>query len=111
MAMESGRVTRLGETSARPVDVRLVAATNADLAAAVRAGGFRADLFARLNPAARLLVPPLRLRTEDLPELMTALLAWSFAGGLNAGLLAEYRSTRWKESPWRWAGYQRRRGA
>jgi transcriptional regulator with PAS, ATPase and Fis domain len=90
LAMESGRVTRLGETTARPVDVRVVAATNADLAVAVRAGTFRADLHARLNPAARLLVPPLRDRSDDLPELMTALLLRTFASGPNASLLAEY---------------------
>jgi DNA-binding NtrC family response regulator len=92
LLMESGRVTRLGESSARPVDVRVVAATNADLAAAVRAGTFRQDLHARLNPAARLVVPPLRDRTEDLPELIAALLVRTFASGPNAALLAEYRS-------------------
>ncbi|HEX4459953.1 MAG TPA: sigma-54-dependent Fis family transcriptional regulator [Polyangia bacterium] len=61
-AVESGRVTRLGEARARPVDVKLVAATNADLPAVVAAGSFRADLYARLNPAARLTLPPLRAR-------------------------------------------------
>jgi len=91
LVMESGRVTRLGESSARPVDVRLVAATNADLASAVRAGTFRADLHSRLNPAARLLVPALRERIDDLPELMSALLARGFAAGPNATLLADYR--------------------
>lgn len=90
LAMESGRVTRLGETTPRQVDVRVVAATNADLAAAVRAGSFRADLYARLNPAARLVVPPLRDRGEDLLELMASLLARAFAGGPNAALAAEY---------------------
>ena len=92
LAMESGRVTRLGETTPRPVDVRLIAATNADLAAAARAGSFRADLYARLNPAARLLMPPLRERIDDLPELMAALLARAFASGPSAALLAEYTS-------------------
>jgi DNA-binding NtrC family response regulator len=92
VAMESGRVTRLGENSARNVDVRVVAATNTDLGAAVRAGTFRADLLARLNPAARLLVPPLRDRLDDLPELLATLLARGFAAGPNASLLAEYRS-------------------
>ena len=92
LAMESGRVTRLGESVPRHVDVRLVAATNADLAAAVRAGTFRADLYQRLNPVAHLVVPPLRERTEDLPELMSCLLERAFATGSNAALLAEYRS-------------------
>jgi DNA-binding NtrC family response regulator len=92
LAIESGRITRLGEAAPRPVDVRLLAATNVDLAAAVRAGTFRADLYARLNPAAHLVVPSLRERIEDLPELMSALLARAFAGGPNAALLAEYRA-------------------
>jgi DNA-binding NtrC family response regulator len=90
LAIESGRVTRLGETTPRPVDVRLIAATNSDLAAAVRAGKFRADLYQRLNPSARLVVPALRDRIQDLPELMACLLARGFSGGPNAGLLAEY---------------------
>jgi len=86
-------VTRLGESTPRPVDVRLVAATNADLPAAVRAGTFRADLYARLNPAARLLIPPLRERTEDLAELMSHLLTRAFSRAPHAALLAEYTST------------------
>ncbi|MEM9070472.1 MAG: sigma 54-interacting transcriptional regulator [Myxococcota bacterium] len=69
LALQERRVTRLGENQPRPVDIKLVAATHVDLEAAVRAGTFRADLYARLNPAARLVVPPLRDRLEDLPAL------------------------------------------
>jgi len=90
LALEDGRVTRLGETTPRTVDVKLVAATNLDLAGAARRGAFRADLFARLNPAAALQVPPLRERMEDLPELATAFVGRAFAAGADRALLVEY---------------------
>lgn len=90
LALQDGRVTRLGESTARPVQVKLLAATNQDLAAAVRTGRFRADLYARLNPAARLVLPPLRERLEDLEELLRALARKTFAQGPNRGLLCAY---------------------
>jgi DNA-binding NtrC family response regulator len=90
LAVEDGRVTRLGESTPRPVDVKLVAATNADLPALVAAGAFRADLYARLNPTARLVVPPLRERAADLEELIGAFVRRAFAGGSDRALLADY---------------------
>lgn len=90
LVLQDGRVTRLGESTARPVQVKLLAATNVDLVAAVRAGRFRADLFARLNPAARLVVPPLRERLVDLEELLRALVRKTFAQGPNRALLCDY---------------------
>ena len=90
LALEAGRITRLGESEPRPVDVKLVAATHVDLAAAVRAGTFRADLYARLNPAARLVVPPMRERACDLEELMGAFVERAFGAGADRALLDDY---------------------
>jgi two-component system nitrogen regulation response regulator GlnG len=90
LAIENGRVTRLGETSARAVDVKLVAATNADVPAMVAAGTFRADLYARLNPTARLALPPLRSRSADFEELISAFVERTFVRGADRALLADY---------------------
>jgi transcriptional regulator with GAF, ATPase, and Fis domain len=62
--LETQRVMRLGATRERPVDVRVVAATHHDLAAAVQAGRFRQDLFYRLS-AAVIQMPPLRARQRE----------------------------------------------
>src|SRR5262249_15959599 len=58
-----------GGREAIRADARIVAATNQDLEAAVRAGRFREDLFFRLN-VVRIVVPPLRERRADIPELI-----------------------------------------
>ena len=73
-ALETKRVTRLGDTRERAVDVRLVAATNRDLGEAMESGRFRRDLFFRLSTA-RLALPPLRDRSREIPLLAQALLA------------------------------------
>ncbi len=72
-ALDQKSVRRLGATATRQVDVRIVAATNADLAAAVQAGRFREDLFYRLNVIA-LELPPLRERGDDVILLAEAFL-------------------------------------
>ncbi len=65
---------RLGETTSRQADVRIIAATSADLEARVRAGSFREDLFHRLNVIC-LTLPPLRERAEDILPLAEGFLA------------------------------------
>ncbi|MCK5689790.1 sigma 54-interacting transcriptional regulator, partial [Myxococcota bacterium] len=66
-------VRRVGEQKERPIDLRLVAATNQDLQSLVEKGDFREDLFFRLN-VVRIHVPPLRERREDIPSLAQAFL-------------------------------------
>ncbi len=91
LALQDGRVTRLGDTRPRDVDVRLVAATHVDLERRVRDGSFRADLYARLNPAMAFELPALRERRADLRELCEALVRRRFAEGTNHDRLAAYQ--------------------
>jgi transcriptional regulator with PAS, ATPase and Fis domain len=72
-ALENRAVQRVGGKDYRPVDLRVVAATNRDLAACVAERTFREDLFFRLS-AALVPVPPLRQRLEDLSLLIPLLL-------------------------------------
>ena len=71
--LQNGEVERLGATAVRKVDVRVVAATNVDLEAAVAAGRFRRDLMYRLN-VYPIGIPPLRDRVEDIEPLANHML-------------------------------------
>ncbi len=70
--LENGEFERLGTPRTMKVDVRIISATNRDLARVVSEGGFREDLYYRLN-IFQIIVPPLRERREDILPLV-----WSF---------------------------------
>ena len=67
--LQDGQFSRVGGTTMRRVDARIICATNADLEAEVKRGTFRADLLHRLN-AFPIGIPPLRDRREDIPPLI-----------------------------------------
>ncbi len=75
--LESGEFERLGSPRTVKVDVRIISATNRDLARVVSEGGFREDLYYRLN-VFQIIVPPLRERREDILPLV-----WSFVQELS----------------------------
>ncbi len=93
--LEEKRIRRIGGTKNITVDVRIMAATNKDLGTLMRSGGFREDLFYRLN-VLPLQIPPLRERKEDIPLLVHRfLLKRSRGDGLRVsreamGLLVAY---------------------
>ena len=70
--LETGELQRIGAERSMQIDARVIAATNRQLEDAVRASGFREDLYFRLN-VFPIELPPLRERLEDLPALVTHL--------------------------------------
>jgi len=68
--IEKKEVTRVGSTQVKPVDVRLICATNANLYQQCEEGHFREDLLYRINNI-QMELPPLRERPEDIPQLVT----------------------------------------
>jgi DNA-binding NtrC family response regulator len=119
--LEDGSMRRIGSVKERRVDVRIVAATNRDMGAEVKAGRFREDLYYRINVMS-LQLPPLRERDGDLtllvrkflgndwqiaPEALTAIERYTWPGNIRqlinaidrAKILADGRLVRLKDLP------------
>ena len=93
---------RVGDVITRKADVRVMAATNVDMEAAVKAGTFREDLFYRLN-VVEIVVPPLRERREDILPLAEGLLTF-FARQNHRRHLKFTESARESLKTWDWPG-------
>ncbi len=97
--LQEGEFTTVGGRQPIRANVRIIAATHRDLRAAIRAGGFREDLFYRLN-VVPIRLPPLRERTEDTQDLARHFLDRARADGLPAksldqGAMEALRAYRW----------------
>jgi two-component system response regulator HydG len=96
-AIETGTFFRVGGTRPRRVDVRIVAATNKDLAEAMKAGDFRPDLYYRINTIT-IALPPLRERRDDVSLLASHFLRANATYGvkrLSAAALAALEAYAW----------------
>ena len=101
-AIQNRSIVRVGGTEARPVNIRLICATNMDLPALVREGRFREDLYYRINTV-HIALPPLRERPEDIVPLAERFLE-RFAQKYHrplTGLTPEAAATL---SAYRWSG-------
>lgn len=92
--VETRSVRRIGESSYRKIDVRIIAATNRDLRTMVNAGAFREDLYFRLA-VLPLTVPTLRQRLDDIPLLVQHFAGSQMAPLFSQQMLDELRSRDW----------------
>ena len=98
-ALQEREFYRLGESRPVRVNIRVISTTNRDLAAMVRAGSFRADLYYRLN-VIPLSLPPLRERSDDIRELALHFAGMFSAHGESAPRLAEDLLAMLERHPW-----------
>jgi two-component system response regulator FlrC len=100
-AIQEREITRIGSNEAVKVDVRLIATSNRDLEAFVKTGGFREDLYFRLN-VVNLRLPSLRERPNDIPAL-AQFFADKFAeqNGMPKKKIAAVTQEQMKKSPWK----------
>ncbi len=98
-AIEHGEVTPVGDARPRPIDIRVIAATNQPLGTLMTAGAFREDLFFRLS-VFQIHIPPLRERRQDIPALADAFLRQARLATvtntrITADVMAELQSRSW----------------
>lgn len=99
-ALQSGRIRRVGGREEIAIDVRIIAATNRDLAPMIVQGSFREDLFYRLN-VVPIQLPPLRERAEDIESLARHFLALAAEEGLPRRQLSAEAGALLMQQPWR----------
>jgi two-component system nitrogen regulation response regulator GlnG len=97
--LQQGEYTTVGGRTPIKTNVRIVAATNKDLRYAIQQGSFREDLFFRLN-VVPLRLPPLRERTEDIPDLVRHFFQRGVAEGLAPKTLDAAAIDRLRRYPW-----------
>jgi len=99
-ALQSGRVRRVGGREEIATDVRIVAATNRDLAPLIASGRFREDLYYRLN-VVPIHLPPLRERPDDIAALTRHFLNLAASEGLPRRRIGDAALDRLQQQPWR----------
>lgn len=98
--LQEREVTRIGGSKPLHIDVRVIASTNRDLAEMVQTGKFRQDLYYRLN-VVQLKIPPLRERTEDIPDLIKVMISrfnhllGKFVIGMSDEAVGRLREHKW----------------
>jgi transcriptional regulator with PAS, ATPase and Fis domain len=97
-AMQEGSVRRVGDLEDKPVDARIITATNRNLASMVQTGQFREDLYYRIHGFV-IYTPPLRSHPEDIPQM--AMKFWAditkdSTKTLSSDILTELKSRRWQ---------------